>query len=416
MIGVAPLGQVIFSDGVFHRSQFAPPFGVVRSIDSTTYRMNLHTGRVLAEWQSQTPHPWKPTPDRYGNLFQRFGGGQVLDGLALKWTSLGLYHPYGNGMFVNYGKGSAAAIVSSPNLPERYQQARLAKHPAAALANPMKTLLLALLLLLGRRAEAELTFFAMDTIARGAPTEVAPQVKDLGYAGIAGRLGDQPMAEAMRAAGLKFFGGYQVVQLNAEGPALDAALRGRIDRMQGHATAVWLGLHRIAKGGQPVPKAAPEAMEVALREVRTIADYAQSRGVRVALYPHAGFWLERVEEAVDLAERLSHPNLGVMFNLCHWLKMEGAERDPAPVLQQALPRLFFVTVSGADIGDTRKMPWRQLIQPLGSGTYDVAAFLGKLVKAGYSGPVGFQGYGIQEDPRTVMTATMAAWRRMNPRP
>jgi sugar phosphate isomerase/epimerase len=157
-------------------------------------------------------------------------------------------------------------------------------------------------------------------------------------------------------------------------------------------------------------------MKVALREVRTIADYAQSRGVRVALYPHAGFWVERVEEAVDLAERLNHPNVGVMFNLCHWLKMEGAERDPAPVLELALPRLFFVTVNGADTGDTRKMPWRQLIQPLGSGTYDVAAFLGKLVKTGYSGPVGFQGYGIQEDPRAVMTATMAAWRRMNPSP
>jgi azurin/glucose/arabinose dehydrogenase/lysophospholipase L1-like esterase len=122
MIGVDTLGQVIFSDGVFHRSQFETPFGVVRSIDSTTYRMNLHTGRVLSEWQSQTPNPWKPTLDRYGNLFQRFGGGHVLDGLALNWTPLGVYHPYGNGTFVNYGKGSAAAIVSSPNFPERYQQ------------------------------------------------------------------------------------------------------------------------------------------------------------------------------------------------------------------------------------------------------------------------------------------------------
>jgi hypothetical protein len=33
----------------------------------------------------------------------------------------------------------------------------------------------------------------------------------------------------------------------------------------------------------------------------------------------------------------------VTFNLCHWLKVEGAERDPVPVLRAALPRLMFVT-------------------------------------------------------------------------
>jgi sugar phosphate isomerase/epimerase len=280
----------------------------------------------------------------------------------------------------------------------------------------LRVLLLLLILLVDRRAEAELVFFAMDTIARGAPEEVAPQLKELGYAGIAGRLGDQSMAEAMRAAGLKFFGGYQVVRLDAQTPTLDPGLKERIDRMQGYDTAVWLGLNRISNGTRSLPKNAPEAMKVALREVRTIADYAQARGVRVALYPHAGFWLERVEEAVDLAERLNHPNVGVMLNLCHWLKMEGAERDPSQVLKKARPRLFFVTVNGADTGDTQKMPWNRLIQPLGSGTYDVAAFLEKLVASGYSGPVGFQGYGIQEDPRAVMAATMAAWRRMNPQP
>jgi sugar phosphate isomerase/epimerase len=280
----------------------------------------------------------------------------------------------------------------------------------------LRVFLLLLILLVDRRAEAELVFFAMDTIARGAPEEVAPQLKGLGYAGIAGRLGDKPMAEAMQTAGLQFFGGYQVLKLDAQTPALDAGLCERIDRMQGYGTAIWLGLNRISNGPQPMPKNAPQAVEIACREVRAIADYAQARGVRVALYPHAGFWLERVEEAVALAHLLNHPNVGVMFNLCHWLKMEGPERDPAPVIQQALPRLFFVTVNGADTGDTQKMPWSRLIQPLGSGTYDVAAFLEKLVASGYSGPVGFQGYGIQEDPRTVLAATISAWRRMHLRP
>ncbi|MEY5026697.1 MAG: hypothetical protein RLZZ244_2225 [Verrucomicrobiota bacterium] len=122
MIGTDAFGQLIFSDGVFHRSQFETPFGVVRSIDSTTYRLNVHSGRMISEWQAMTPNPWKPTFDRYGNLFQRFGGGQVLDGLAMPWTPLGVYHGYGTGTVVNYGKGCAACVVSSPNFPERFQQ------------------------------------------------------------------------------------------------------------------------------------------------------------------------------------------------------------------------------------------------------------------------------------------------------
>ncbi|NBR87735.1 MAG: hypothetical protein EB082_02115, partial [Verrucomicrobia bacterium] len=122
MVATDPLGHVLFCDGVFHRSQFETPFGVVRGIDSTTYRLDPVTGRVTAEWQSMTPNPWKISFDRYGNIFQRYGGGHVLEGLPLTWTPLGAYHTYGHGTVVNYGKGSALSVISSPNFPAEYQQ------------------------------------------------------------------------------------------------------------------------------------------------------------------------------------------------------------------------------------------------------------------------------------------------------
>jgi azurin len=122
MIATDPLGQLIFSDGVFHRSQFETPFGVFRGIDSTTYRMNLDNGRIETEWQGMTPNPWKVAFDRYGSIFQRFGGGHLLDGIAQTWTPLGVYHPYGNATVVNYAKGSAMSVISSPNFPDAYQQ------------------------------------------------------------------------------------------------------------------------------------------------------------------------------------------------------------------------------------------------------------------------------------------------------
>lgn len=74
---------------------------------------------------------------------------------------------------------------------------------------------------------------------------------------------------------------------------------------------------------------------------------------------------------------------------------------------------MFVTINGSDTGDTKNMTWARLIQPLGEGTYDVAAFLRTLRAAGYTGPIGFQGYGIKAPPREVLAQTMAEWKRLN---
>ena len=122
MIAADPIGHVWFCDGVFHRSQIETPWGVHRGIDATTYRFNPNTGRVETEWQSITPNPWKITFDRFGNAFQMYGDGLVLDGLPLTWTPLGVYHPFAYAKTIGYGKGSATASISSPNFPEAYQQ------------------------------------------------------------------------------------------------------------------------------------------------------------------------------------------------------------------------------------------------------------------------------------------------------
>ena len=122
MVATDPMGSVIFADGVFHRSQFETPFGVVRGIDSTTYRLDPRSGRVAPEWRTLTPNPWKVSFDRHGNLLQRFGGGHLIDGLGLTWTPGGVYHPYGTATVLNYAKGSGLSVISSPNFPDDLQQ------------------------------------------------------------------------------------------------------------------------------------------------------------------------------------------------------------------------------------------------------------------------------------------------------
>ncbi len=268
---------------------------------------------------------------------------------------------------------------------------------------------LSLLCLRGMAAETN-EFFAMDTIARGRPAEVVPLLKELGYSGLGGAVGDGEMALALKAAGLRYFNGYLTLSFDAEKPALDDKLRQQIEAMKGHDAALWLAVDKVRKNNQAYANSSADADETVIAKLREIAAFAGPRGVKIALYPHASTWLEKVEVATRIADKINSPEVGMTFNLCHWLKVEGTETDPMPVLKAALPRLMFVTINGADGGDTRAMGWDRLIQPLGQGSYDVAAFVKGVRAVGYKGPVGFQGYGIQAAPREVLKKTMEAWK------
>lgn len=254
-------------------------------------------------------------------------------------------------------------------------------------------------------------FFAMDTIARGSAAEVGPLLRELGYDGLGGKALDAAMPAALAGYRLKFFNGYHVVTI---GPAqtVSPELQGWFKAVRGQDTALWLAIKSVVRpDGSSFAASSPEADEQVVTYLRSLAESAKTHGVRIALYPHAGQWLERFEDGLRLASRLDRGDVGVTFNLCHWLKVEGSERDPAPVLRAALPRLMFVTINGADTGDTRAMPWARLIQPLDAGTYDVRGFVRLLQELPYTGPVGFQGYGIKSEPREVLARSMAAWKR-----
>lgn len=64
---------------------------------------------------------------------------------------------------------------------------------------------------------------------------------------------------------------------------------------------------------------------VAVQALREISGYAKDAGLRVALYPHTGFFVQSVEDAVLLAEKVNCKNLGVTFNLRHWLMVDGKD-------------------------------------------------------------------------------------------
>ncbi|HEY5912005.1 MAG TPA: TIM barrel protein [Verrucomicrobiae bacterium] len=260
-------------------------------------------------------------------------------------------------------------------------------------------------------------FFAMDTALRdGRARSAADQaalVKELGFDGF-GTSGypTEEFLAAFEKDGLTVFNTYLTLDFDSAQPLIEPKLKELISRLKGHHTDLWIAINGVTRKGVKLMPSAIEGDDVVLPPVRELAALAQSSGVRIAFYPHTGCWLERVEDALRVARKVDGSNVGATFNLCHWLKVEG-DRDPKPVLKEALPLLFFVTINGAETGDTRRMGWDKLIQPLDAGSYDVKGLITSLREIGYKGSVGFQGYGIPGDSRQILSRTMQGWRRMN---
>jgi sugar phosphate isomerase/epimerase len=238
------------------------------------------------------------------------------------------------------------------------------------------------------------------------PAEQVALVKEIGFAGVgpifhnAAEL--QQWLVALDQNRLKMFALYLPLRLD-DVPASLASVKEAAAALRGRDTLLWL--YVTDNRGTPLDT---NDDAVAVQALREISDYAKDAGLRVALYPHTGFFVQRVEDAVRLAEKVNRKNLGVTFNLCHWLMVDG--KDLAASLKAAQPYLFCVTINGADAGGTS---WKELIQPLDRGTYDVSQVLRLLRGMNYTGPIGLQHYGIGGDVRENLEHSMVGWKRLS---
>jgi sugar phosphate isomerase/epimerase len=258
---------------------------------------------------------------------------------------------------------------------------------------------------------ADFPFFAlcMDThdAKKRNLQEQARMLKELGYDG-AGHLWLAGLPERLAtldAAGLRLFQIYFSLNIDpAARQPYDPGLKQALTLIKGRDVMLAV----LVTGGKPSDETRDPQAVALLRE---IADMARPNGVRVVLYPHVNNWLERVEDGVRLTRKIVRPNVGVMFNLCHWLKLDD-EAHLRPLLQEAMPYLMAVSINGTDDGTairSRKGNW---IQPLDSGSFQVSTVLRALEDLGYRGPVGLQCYGIPGDARDHLARSMAAWRKL----
>jgi sugar phosphate isomerase/epimerase len=252
-------------------------------------------------------------------------------------------------------------------------------------------------------------FFAMDTATdpeRFSASQQVEMVKELGYAGIgctAGKGLGEMLAE-LDKNGLRLFCVYLGVNIDPDQQKYGPELKEAIEVLKGRNAILWLFL--TSKQRKP---SSPAGDGRAVEILREVAEMAAEAGLRVAIYPHCGFWCERVEDAVRVAKKVDRRNVGVRFNLCHWLRVDD-EKNLRPLLESAMPHLFVVTINGANSGGK---DWKELIQTLDRGSFDMQGFLKTLTDCGYTGPIGFQGYGIGGDARENLKRTMDAWLKVS---
>jgi sugar phosphate isomerase/epimerase len=239
-------------------------------------------------------------------------------------------------------------------------------------------------------------FFAFSNGLEGTPEAMAQALHDLGYAGMDWEGDDAAVPKLLTA-------------LESRGLALASIYRsphddipGTLKLLKGKGTLILL---HIDAGEYPNDSAA-------VIHLRTLAAQADSLGLKLALYPHVDSYVGKQEDGLRLCQAVNRKNVGLCFNLCHFL-MEcnrnhlDARALLGPLLARCRPYLFTTAINGADSVGTS---WNKLIQPLGRGNFPVFEMVKTLVDLGFMGPIGLQCYAVPGDKMTNLATSMAAWQ------
>ena len=259
-------------------------------------------------------------------------------------------------------------------------------------------------------------FFTLHNIIRGDSVynTFDKQVELLKKAGFDGvEINQVENFEGMKAALDKYqmAGSYFYVKVKLEEPYIDPRLKEYIGKLKGSKTIIAPFILSESKKYKP---SGHDADTLVVRLMREIGDWAKQAGLEVAIYPHVEYYVERTDHALDLVRQIDRRNVGLTFNLCHYLATTSqTERSGLKAhLQELKPYLKMITVSGAnDVISQQKNVWQDYILPLGTGSYDTYGLIKYLVKdLKFKKPIGVQCFNIRGDKLLLINNTMTAWK------
>jgi len=129
--------------------------------------------------------------------------------------------------------------------------------------------------------------------------------------------------------------------------------------------------------------------ELRAAQLSRLADLAADHGVKVAYEALAwGKYVNDYEHAHRLVDMVDHPNLGTCLDSFHILSRDW---DTAPIEAFNPDKIFFVQVADAPKLSMDVLSWSRHYRVFpGEGQFDLAKFMGHVVRAGYTGPVSLE--------------------------
>jgi sugar phosphate isomerase/epimerase len=232
-------------------------------------------------------------------------------------------------------------------------------------------------------------------------------IKALGYDGLGGHQEKiyYELRKAMDKVGLEMPEMYIKMELDEKGNIVyDKRLKDILKDSKDRNLLVTLHLH-----SKKYLNNKKEGDKLFTKGIQELADFCKPLNIKIAIYPHVDLYCERVDHSITLCRMADRDNVGVVFNLCHYFKVEGDKGWEEQILR-ALPHLSMVGISGSDKGDTRNMGWDRLIQPLGEGSFDTYKLIKFLKDNNYNGRIGLQCYNIKQDFKVAMSKSINTWK------
>jgi 4-hydroxyphenylpyruvate dioxygenase len=138
-----------------------------------------------------------------------------------------------------------------------------------------------------------------------------------------------------------------------------------------------------------VATASIDSDDLRAEQLGRLAALAGDHGVKVAYEALAwGKYVNDYEHAHRLVEAVDHPNLGTCLDSFHILSRNW---DTAPIEAFSADKIFFVQVADAPKLSMDVLSWSRHYRVFpGEGQFELAKFMGHVVRAGYSGPVSLE--------------------------
>lgn len=263
-------------------------------------------------------------------------------------------------------------------------------------------------------------FFALHNIIRGDSTyntfdKQVELVKNAGFEGI--EINQIESFDGMKIAldQYNFKGSFFYIKLQLGDP-IDNRIEKAIKSLQGTKTII--APYILADNLRFKPNS-PEGDSEVIRLLQMISVWSKKAGLQVAIYPHLNFYVERTDHALQLAKKVNRKNVGLSFNLCHWLATTNlTERTHLKShLKELKPYLKMMTICGAnDVISQKKSIFDDYILPLGTGSFDTYELVNYMVKTiKFKNPIGVQCYNIKGNKPQLVRNTMAVWKEYKSR-